>query len=241
MRRDSPANRVFVFQVFHMFQPALGGPPVGVCAVVPDLLIEARWRARVAGPVAGVDEVGRGPWAGPVVAAAVVLDVERIPAALLAGLADSKVLPRARREELAGAIRVHAAIGLGRADVAEVDALNVLEASMLAMRRAVAALERVPGALLVDGNRMPTRELPGEAVVGGDGRSASIAAASIVAKVARDRLMAAHALQHVGYGWERNAGYGTAEHRRAIERLGVTDLHRRSFAPIRKLLNLVDS
>lgn len=208
---------------------------------MPDLLIEMRWRARVAGPVAGVDEVGRGPWAGPVVAAAVVIEEGRMPAALLAGLADSKTLARARREALAGAIREHAAVGLGQADVAEVDALNVLEASMLAMRRAVAALGAAPAALLVDGNRMPTDALPGEAVVKGDSLSASIAAASIVAKVARDRMMAAHALQHVGYGWERNAGYGTEEHRRAIERLGVTDLHRRSFAPIRKLLSPRDS
>lgn len=208
---------------------------------MPDLLIEMRWRARVAGPVAGVDEVGRGPWAGPVVAAAVVIEEGRMPAALLAGLADSKTLARARREALAGAIREHAAVGLGQADVAEVDALNVLEASMLAMRRAVAALGVAPAALLVDGNRMPTDALPGEAVVKGDSLSASIAAASIVAKVARDRMMAAHALQHVGYGWERNAGYGTEEHRRAIERLGVTDLHRRSFAPIRKLLSPRDS
>jgi ribonuclease HII len=191
--------------------------------------------ARLGGPVAGVDEVGRGPWAGPVLAAAVVLD----PAAVPDGLADSKTLPAARRETLAEALAGSARIAIGRAGVAEIDRLNILRAGDLAMARALAALAE-SGALagaLVDGNRVPGGlPCPAEALVGGDGLEAAIAAASIVAKVARDRIMAGLAERHPGYGWERNMGYGTAEHRAALARLGVSPQHRRSFRPIHNIL-----
>ena len=187
---------------------------------------------RLEAPVCGIDEVGRGPWAGPVVAAAVILDPARVPP----GLDDSKKLSAARRRELDAALRSCAEIGIGMASVEEIDRLNVLAASMLAMQRALEALPRAPAHALVDGNRLPDLPCPGTAVVGGDGRCASIAAASIVAKVARDALMAELAAAHPGYGWERNAGYGTAEHQAGLARLGVSPHHRRSFRPIAALL-----
>jgi ribonuclease HII len=183
--------------------------------------------------ICGVDEAGRGPWAGPVVAAAVVLDRAAVPP----GLDDSKKLSPARRDALFDLIRAGARVGVGIASVAEIDALNILRANDLAMRRAVAALDPVPEAALIDGNRVPP-ELPCRAValVGGDARAPSIAAASIIAKVTRDRIMADLAAQYPGYGWETNQGYGTAAHREALERLGVTPHHRRSFQPIRSIL-----
>ena len=187
---------------------------------------------RLGGPVCGIDEVGRGPWAGPVVAAAVMLDFARVPD----GLDDSKRLPAVRRRELDIAIRACAHVSIAMASVEEVDRLNVLGASMLAMERAFAGLPHPPGHALVDGNRLPRLPCPGTAIVGGDGLCASIAAASIVAKVARDSLMAELAGQHPGYGWERNAGYGTREHQDGLARLGVTMHHRRSFRPIAALL-----
>lgn len=184
-------------------------------------------------PCAGVDEAGRGPWAGPVVAAAVVLDPARLPP----GLNDSKKLAAARREALFAALAGVAAIGVGRAEVAEIDALGILRANDLAMARALAALPVRPARALIDGNRVPPGlDCPAEAVVRGDGAVLSIAAASIVAKVTRDRIMTALAREFPQYGWERNAGYGTAAHRAALERHGVTALHRRSFAPIHKIL-----
>jgi len=181
----------------------------------------------------GVDEAGRGPWAGPVVAAAVMLDRAAIPA----GLNDSKKLSPARRDVLFDLIRAMARVGVGIASVAEIDALNILRANDMAMRRAVAALQTGPEAALIDGNRVP----PGfpcraVAMVGGDARAPSIAAASIIAKVTRDRLMAELATRYPGYGWETNQGYGTAAHRAALERLGVTPHHRRSFRPVRSIL-----
>ena len=189
-----------------------------------DLALE---RAR-RGPVAGVDEAGRGPWAGPVVAAAVVLDAGSVPV----GVTDSKRLSRARREALLTALRASARIGVGAASVAEIDRLNILEATLIAMRRAVDDLGVPPAHALVDGNRTPELSCPATAVVGGDARSLSIAAASIVAKVTRDRIMADLARAHPGFGWDHNAGYGTAEHRAALDALGVTPHHRRSFAPV---------
>ena len=182
--------------------------------------------------VAGVDEVGRGPWAGPVVAAAVILDLDAIPP----GIDDSKRLTRARHEALFEALRGSATIGIGEAGVDEIERLNILAAAMLAMGRAVEDLGVVPGHALIDGNRMPDLPCPATTLIGGDQRSLSIAAASIVAKVTRDRIMARLALDYPGYGWERNAGYGTAEHRGALDRLGVTTHHRRRFKPIAKLL-----
>lgn len=187
-------------------------------------------------PVAGIDEAGRGPWAGPVVAAAVILDRQTMPEILRVGLDDSKKLSRVRREALFAALPGHAVIGVGRAEVEEIDRFNILQATLLAMSRAVDALTIRPASALVDGNRAPDLRCPLKCVVGGDGRSLSIAAASIVAKVTRDRLMAELDAIHPGYGWARNAGYGTAQHRAALAELGVTNHHRRSFAPIARLL-----
>ncbi|MFQ5784033.1 MAG: ribonuclease HII [Alphaproteobacteria bacterium] len=191
---------------------------------MPDFALERAF----AGPVAGVDEAGRGPWAGPVIAAAVVLDAADIPP----GIADSKRLSAPRREALFAALVKTARTGVGAASAAEIDRLNVLVATLLAMRRAVAALGVRPAHTLIDGNRCPELACPATAVIGGDDRSLSIAAASIVAKVTRDRLMTRLGRRYPGFGWERNAGYGTAEHRAALDRLGVTPHHRRSFAPV---------
>ena len=196
---------------------------------IPDLTLEDDAR----GPVAGVDEAGRGPWAGPVIAAAVILERSTVPQ----GINDSKKLGPRRREELYAALRASSArIGIGGASAGEVDGLNVLAATMLAMRRAVAALDSTPAHVLVDGNRLPELPCAATAVVGGDRRSLSIAAASIVAKVTRDRIMARLAARYPEFGWERNAGYGTAEHRAALGRFGPTPHHRRSFSPVAALL-----
>ena len=200
---------------------------------MPDLSLETA----AGGVVAGLDEVGRGPWAGPVVAAALVLDRAALSADLARQIDDSKLLSRAARVALLPALLAVSHVGLGAASVAEIDDLNVLEATMLAMRRALAALDPVPDMALVDGNRAPVLPCATRTIVGGDGRSLSIAAASIVAKVTRDRLMARLAARHPGFGWEHNAGYGTAEHRGALLRLGVTPHHRRSFKPISRLLS----
>lgn len=184
-----------------------------------------------AGPVAGIDEVGRGPWAGPVVACAVILVAGDVPA----GLADSKVLPAERRAELAQAVRARCVWALGAASVAEIDRLNIAVATYLAMRRAVAALSLRPVRLLVDGNRVPDFGIPATAIVGGDASEPAISAASIVAKVARDALMRRLAAHYPGYGWDSNVGYGTAAHRAGLERLGPTVHHRRSFRPVKEL------
>jgi ribonuclease HII len=186
-------------------------------------------------PVCGVDEAGRGPWAGPVVAGAVVLDPGRIPR----GLDDSKRLSPARRAELFDALLDCARIGVGEASVAEIDRINILQASLLAMRRAMANLR--PNArlalALIDGPQVPSDlDCPAQTVIGGDARCLSIAAASIVAKVTRDRIMQRLAERHPGYGWETNMGYGVPSHAAGLARLGVTPHHRRSFAPIRKML-----
>lgn len=177
----------------------------------------------------GVDEAGRGPWAGPVVAAAVCLEG---PAPQ--GLGDSKTLSAARRAALFDALPGVARIGVGIASVAEIDGLNILRATDLAMRRALEDLGWA-GPCLVDGNRLPPG-IAGEAVVRGDATVPAISAASIVAKVTRDRLMTVLAAEHPGYGWQTNMGYGTAAHRAAIGRLGVTVHHRRSFRPIAQAL-----
>jgi ribonuclease HII len=198
----------------------------------PDRSHERALMAAGAGIVAGLDEVGRGPLAGPVFACALVLPDDLAPD-LAGAIDDSKRLAPARRAELAAALERVARIGLGQASPAEIDRLNILEATFLAMRRAVAALGAPPpDHALVDGNRAPNLACPATALVGGDARCLSIAAASIVAKVRRDRLMATLAERHPGYGWERNAGYGTQEHLAALARLGATPHHRRSFAPV---------
>lgn len=199
----------------------------------PDFSFEQAALSRGCHSVAGVDEVGRGPLAGPVLAAAVRLDPDRIPA----GLNDSKKLTAGRREMLCELILAQAEVGIGAASVEEIDALNILRASHLAMARAVAALPNPPDFLLIDGNRLPQGlPCPADCLVKGDARALSIAAASIVAKVTRDRIMVDLAQQHPGYGWERNAGYPTADHLAALSKLGVTPAHRRSFGPVHKML-----
>lgn len=179
--------------------------------------------------VAGIDEVGVGPLAGPVVAAAVIL-----PGAVdLPGLDDSKKLSRAAREELDEAIRSQAqAVGIGEADPGEIDRINILQATLLAMRRAVRALILVPDHLLVDARTIPDIPVEQTSLVKGDARDGSIAAASIVAKVHRDALMRRLDEDHPGYGFTRHVGYGTAEHLAAIRRLGPSPIHRRSFSPV---------
>lgn len=200
---------------------------------LPDFTYETAARARGARVIAGVDEVGRGPLAGPVTAAAVVLDPDCIPA----GLNDSKKLTPTRREALAAEIEAVAICRVVHLDVDEIETLNILGASMEAMRRALALLPVPPCHALIDGNRQPGNLCcPAETVVKGDGLVLSIAAASIVAKVARDRLMVELALQYPGYGWESNMGYGAPVHLAALSRLGVTPHHRRSFAPVRNIL-----
>ncbi len=199
----------------------------------PDLTHEERARAAGHLIVAGVDEVGRGPMAGPVTAAAVILDPGRVPL----GLADSKTLAAARRARLAAELAEVATVSIAHASVDEIDRLNILRASHLAMERAVAGLPLPPDHVLIDGNMVPAG-LAGQAtaIVRGDALSLSIAAASIVAKVCRDAIMVELAQQYPGYGWERNAGYVTAMHRAALEDLGPTPHHRRSFAPVRNIL-----
>lgn len=198
-----------------------------------DRVLEQAWRARVGGPVAGVDEVGRGPLAGPVVAAAVILPDDRI----IGGLADSKALSARRRQEIAAVLHQDALVSIAEATVEEIDRLNILHAAMLAMSRAIAGLAIQAAAVLVDGNRLPPDlAMPGEAVVKGDAKVAAIAAASIVAKVHRDALMAGLAEIHPGYGFERHAGYPTRQHRQALAALGPCPVHRRSFQPVRDLI-----
>jgi ribonuclease HII len=184
-------------------------------------------------PLAGVDEAGCAPLAGPVVAAAVVLDRERFPR----GIDDSKKLPIEVREAIFGRLQKVAMIGVGIASVEEIDEINIYWARMLAMSRAVEALAEAcgfePAWVLVDGNACPRWQRPSKAIVAGDAKCRSIAAASIIAKDTRDRIMAEHAVTFPGYGWETNRGYPTPQHIRALDALGLTPLHRRSFAPVR--------
>ncbi|MCG7346684.1 ribonuclease HII [Sphingomonas sp. ACRSK] len=180
------------------------------------------------GPVAGVDEAGRGPLAGPVVAAAVVLDPDCIPD----GIDDSKALTALRRERLCAEILACAKVGIGIASVEEIDQINIFWATMLAMHRAVDALGVAPGMVLVDGNRCPDWPHPSRALVGGDALCLSIAAASIVAKHHRDMIMIEADARHPGYGWASNKGYSAKAHLEALKSLGPTPLHRRSFAPV---------
>jgi ribonuclease HII len=201
--------------------------------ILPDFSTELAALSRGARRIAGVDEVGRGPLAGPVTAAAVVLDPGNIPE----GLNDSKKLTARRREVLAAWLADHCDHCIVHVGVEEIDRLNIYHAAHLAMCRAVAGLKTAPCLALVDGNRVP-RDLscPGQAIVAGDARCVTIAAASILAKVARDRLMVDLAQQHPGYGWEANAGYATPAHKRALLDLGVTPYHRRSFEPVHNIL-----
>jgi ribonuclease HII len=199
----------------------------------PDYTFEQAALTRGFSAIAGVDEVGRGPLAGPVVAAAVILDPANIPA----GLNDSKKLTAKKRDTLYDVIMGAADVSLAQATVAEIDEHNILRASHIAMVRAIAGLERPADYALIDGNLVPRGlTVSNETIVKGDGRSLSIAAASVIAKVWRDRHMVDLAQQYPGYGWEKNAGYPTAAHKAGLENLGVTPHHRRSFKPVHNIL-----
>ena len=202
---------------------------------MPSLLPDYTYESRHQGWVAGVDEVGRGVLAGPVIAAAVILTSDAIPD----GLHDSKQLKAPQREVLYHKLTSGGCVSyaIGSASVEEVDTLNIYHASLLAMQRAVAGLSVAPIHILIDGKALP-KQLPctAEAIIKGDSRCFSIAAASIIAKVTRDRLMSALAQEHPGYGWEHNAGYSTAKHMAALQTLGVTPHHRRSFRPVREAI-----
>ncbi|MEQ6249728.1 ribonuclease HII [Sulfitobacter sp. HNIBRBA3233] len=201
--------------------------------MLPDFSFEDAARARGYTRIAGVDEVGRGPLAGPVTAAAVVLDPARIPD----GINDSKQLSRKRREALHEVLMEVADVSVAHATVAEIEEHNILRASHIAMRRALAGLRVPADYCLIDGNRLPEGlNLPGLPVVKGDTRSLSIAAASIMAKICRDCVMLSLAQQHPGYGWETNMGYGSKSHMSALQKLGPTPHHRRTFAPVHKML-----
>jgi len=208
---------------------------------LPDLSLEIDAGATRGTLVAGIDEVGRGPLAGPVVAAAACIPPALYAESLIAEVNDSKKLSAARRDDIAARLRADVPFGIGIAEVEEIDRINILQATFVAMGRAVEALGqalgRQPDLCLVDGNRLPRLAMPARPVVKGDQRSASIAAASIIAKVHRDAVMAELAAQHPGYGWERNAGYGTAEHLAALAALGPTPHHRRSFRPVREAVS----
>ena len=183
--------------------------------------------------IAGVDEAGRGPLAGPVVAAAVILD----PSRPIEGLADSKKLSARQRERLAVEIRAKAlAWCVAEASVEEIDAINILQATFRAMERAVAGLANTPDQVLVDGNQLPRLTVPARAIIDGDALEPAISAASILAKTARDALMAAADAEFPGYGFAQHAGYGTARHMAALRELGACAIHRRSFAPVRRVL-----
>ncbi len=200
---------------------------------MPDFLEEEKIRCGQVRLVAGVDEVGRGPLAGPVTAAAVILEPSHVPV----GLNDSKKLNATTRERLFDEIVAVAEVSVAHASVAEIDDLNILYASHLAMERAVSGLTHLPDHALIDGNMVPKALIcPATALVKGDGRSLSIASASIVAKVTRDRIMVDLAQQFPGYGWEKNAGYPTPSHKEALMALGVTPHHRRSFKPVHNML-----
>ncbi len=199
----------------------------------PDFSLETELLQQGYLRIAGIDEVGRGPLAGPVTAAAVVLDITAIPD----GLNDSKKLTAKRRMALETVLTRSAHCAVAHASVQEIDRLNILRASHLAMERAVAALDPAPDFLLIDGNMIPAGlRIPAQAVVKGDARSLSIAAASVMAKCARDRVMVDLAQQHPGYGWETNMGYPSKSHRSALRDLGVTPHHRRSFRPVHNIL-----
>ena len=198
----------------------------------PDFSFELAAHAQGFSLVCGIDEAGRGPWAGPVVAAAVILDPENIPA----GLNDSKKLKEIQREKLFAELIVSAKVGVGLGDETRIDRDNILATTLWAMGEAVRNLDAVPDFALVDGNRAPKLSCPVQTIVAGDARSLSIAAASIIAKVTRDRIMKALDREFPGYGFARHKGYGTAIHQVALLQLGPCIHHRKSFAPIAKLL-----
>lgn len=203
--------------------------------LLPTFELESAEMALIPGPIAGIDEAGRGPWAGPVVAAAVILDPDNIPV----GITDSKALDENGRETVYARIIATSRFAVGIADVTRIDTDNILNATMWAMARAVSQLEVAPRLALIDGNRAPKIKCATRTIVRGDAKCLSIAAASIVAKVTRDRIMRELARDYPSYGFERHKGYGTPEHREALDRHGVTPLHRRSFRPIQYALGLI--
>lgn len=207
---------------------------------MPDWSFEISAGLRDGQIICGVDEVGRGPLAGPVLACAAILDPATLPLALAQRLDDSKKLSAAAREDIAGALREVAIFAIAEASPAEIDEINILRASHLAMRRAVEALTQKPAHALVDGNIAPGLACATTCIVKGDQKSLSIAAASILAKVERDKIMSHLALTHTVYGWERNAGYPTAEHMAAIRTHGITPHHRRSFRPVSENITITD-
>ena len=184
-------------------------------------------------PIIGVDEVGRGPLAGPVISAAIILNKEKIPE----GINDSKKLSKKKREVINEELISQHSFAIGIASVEEIDKINILQASLLAMKRAVLNLNIKPQTILVDGNKLPDLEYNMYPIIKGDNKSISIAAASIIAKVYRDKLMQDLSLQYPGYYWEKDSGYGTKQHLLALNSLGVTPIHRKSFAPIYNMLN----
>lgn len=198
----------------------------------PDYGFENKWQDITGGCVAGVDEAGRGPWAGPVSAAAVILDPDNIPD----GLNDSKKLSETRREKLYDEIMDTSCVSVALAQPHHIDKLNILGATLWSMKMAVTGLVKIPDAVLIDGNQRPDLACPIETLVKGDAKSLSIAAASIIAKVTRDRIMRDLDNQFPDYGWARNKGYGTMEHAHALAKFGVTPHHRKSFAPVRRAL-----
>jgi ribonuclease HII len=200
---------------------------------MPHYIYESRVLKRMPGPIAGVDEAGRGPLAGPVVAAAVILNRGKIPR----GLNDSKQMtPEAREEMFPVIMNMALCVGVGEASVDEIDLINIRQATHLAMARAVRALQYPAMFALVDGNDPPALPCPCDTIIDGDARSVSIAAASIVAKVTRDRLMSRLHEEHPGYGWLTNKGYATPEHYKGLAEHGPCAHHRRSFAPVHKML-----
>ena len=204
----------------------------------PTFAFEAEAMGQYQGPVAGIDEAGRGPWAGPVVVAAVILNPDRIPE----GLNDSKLLTPAQREERYVEIVATSIVSVIIGNVRRIDRDNILQASLWGMRAAYRGLGVPAGSALIDGNIIPRRfPCPARAIVGGDGLSLSVAAASIIAKVTRDRLMVQLARRYRRYGWESNKGYGTPEHALAIKKHGVCTHHRRSFSPIERAIRLLEA
>ena len=203
---------------------------------MPDYSFENQAKKNGDKIVCGIDEAGRGPWAGPVTAAAVVLDPALLSYELLNQLDDSKKIKRAQQKAIFDEIHLKIIYGIGQASVEEIDDINILQATFLAMRRALKALGVFSGQALVDGNRLQSLNCSSEAIIKGDSKSYTIAAASIIAKVTRDLNMVVLSQQYPGYGWERNSGYGTKEHQAALVSIGVTSAHRKSYAPIRKIL-----
>jgi ribonuclease HII len=203
---------------------------------MPDFILEEKYLKKGHSLIAGVDEAGRGSWSGPVVAAAVVFPYEKWAEIIKIGLDDSKKLSPKRRRHFFDIILENSDVGIGLSSVQEIDNINILQATFLAMNRALENLNNDPDYTLIDGDKIPPVKFPAEAIVKGDALSISIAAASIISKVTRDNLMIKLSRSSPGYGWEHNVGYGTKEHREGLETFGVTKHHRKSYKPIINIL-----